>query len=122
MNTQTATLTSPEVELIQSCGYRVFMRKPTDEYCFFTDGTRIGYAQWSGYRTSVSSVHVGSRENGTGFGVADSITPESIKAAAEMVMPNWATGSVRKYRSWDEYIAESDWNAGLTEVPQTTIA
>lgn len=111
-----STETTAFIELIKSCGYRVFMRKPTDKYCFYTDGKRIGYAQWSDYRTSVCSVHMPSRENGTGFSVADAITTTTLADAINCTMPNWARGSVIKYKDWDAYHNASKWNSELVEV------
>ena len=110
------------VSVIKASGYRVFMRKPqTDEYCFYTDGTRIGYAQWSNARgPHVSSVHIPSRIAGTGFHVADKITPESLRGAITCHAPYWATAAertiVRKYPSWEAFHAEDGFKSSLTEV------
>jgi hypothetical protein len=107
-----------EIEFIKACGYRVFQRNPTDKYCNFTtqDGTRIGYAQWSDYRDSVGSVHAPSRENGTGFSIADELTAASLQAAIECVIPYWGRGSVVKYRNIEEYINANSFNRDLKEV------
>lgn len=110
------------VSIIKACGYSVFMRKPqTDEYCFYTDGTRIGYAQWSNVRgPQVASVHAPSRMAGTGFQIADDITAESLQAAIACHAPNWATveerASVRKYSSWAAFRMKDAWNAEMKEV------
>jgi len=105
------------VALIQSCGYRVFMRNPTDENCFYTDGEKIGYAQWGRCRPCVTSVHKPNRTTGTGFGIAEDITPESLKDALHCHAPSWASGTVKKYRNWEAFHKESNWNASLKEVP-----
>src|SRR5690606_37251594 len=103
------------VAIIKSAGYRVYMLEPQiDEFCFYTDGTRIGYAQWSDIRGPyVGSVHVPNRQTGTGFNVADEITPESLEAAISCHAPDWATtrdrGSVRKYPNWKAYQSANDW-------------
>ena len=103
--------------LIKSLGFRVFVRtsdNPT--YCFFTDGDRIGYAQWSDFRQSVSSVHKPSTVNGTGFQVAEEITKASLDAALSTIVPIWARGDVKKYKNMDAYLNASKWNSELIEV------
>jgi hypothetical protein len=124
MNTATARevpeSTKAAVAFIKACGYRVFMRSPSDEHCFYTDadGKRIGYAQWSGYRTSVSSVHKANRTTGTGFQIAESITKDSLRDAIACHCPGWSyrdASTVKKYRDWDEYRAESRFNSELQE-------
>ena len=109
------------IELIISMGLRVFARDTKNQtYCFFTDGVHIGYAQWSDYRTSASTVHKPSKAVGTGFKVADEITPESLIAALNTIAPHWASdsdrASVRKYRDINEYLQASKWNSELLEV------
>jgi hypothetical protein len=108
------------IELIKAQGYRVFIRGEKPTYCFFTDGTRIGYAQWEAYRQSVSSVHMANKLTGTGFGVADEITPASLKEALNMSYPHWATdpcrASVKKYADMDAYLKATKWNSELIEI------
>lgn len=107
------------LELIKAQSLRVFVRdsvKPT--YCFFTDGERIGYAQW-GDRVNVSSVHMPNKQSGTGFHVSEAINPESIKAALRTTCPHWSLNdahTVKKYKSIDDYLSASSWNAALVEV------
>lgn len=109
------------IQLIKSAGYRVFVRpgRSPVTYCFYTDGKRIGYAQW-GNREHVSTVHKPCRECGTGFHYADQINPETIKGALFAYAPDWAysreRNAVRKYRDWDEYVNASKFNGELTEV------
>lgn len=111
------------IDYIKSHGWRVFVRPskhPTDMmYCFYTDGTHIGYAQWTDYRTCISSVHYPNRQSGTGFQIADEITKETLHVAAHTACPNWARNdqsSVKKYKDWDAYHNASDFNKGLVEV------
>jgi hypothetical protein len=104
------------IALIKAEGYRVFMRKPSDSYCYFTDGTRIGYAQWSDYRTCVSSVHKPSRQNGTGFRIADAINSESLSDAINCYIPSLASGSVEKFKDWSAFHNADSWNRQLVEV------
>ena len=109
---------------IRSCGYRVFIRpsksRIDSEYCFYTDGTRIAYAQWSDLRTTVSSVHKANRTTGTGFQVSGAITADTLRDALKCHCPNWANcgdaETVRKYADWDEYHNESAFNRKLHEV------
>lgn len=114
--------TSHYVSIIKNAGYRVYMHKPQiDEFCFYTDGTRIGYAQWSGIRgPCVDSVHIPNIQTGTGFKVADEITPESLEEALACHAPDWAAprdhASVRKYPNWEAFQSANDWNAELVEV------
>lgn len=115
-----STRTNEMVALIKGCGYRVFMRDPASEYCHYTDGERIAYAQWSGLRDHVSTVHKPSQQVGTGFQIADEITPETLQQALITLAPHWASGSdrsnVRKYASWDAFHNADSWNAKLVEV------
>ena len=114
--------TAEMIALIKSCGYRVFIRPSTrnveNEYCFYTDGTRIGYAQWSGYRSSVGSVHKPSRENGTGYRVSEKINRETLDYAINLVKPGWdrSAAPVVKYANWDAYHSANKFNSELIEV------
>lgn len=109
---------------IRSCGYRVFVRasksRIDSEYCFYTDGTRIAYAQWADLRTMVSSVHKPNRTTGTGFQVSGAITADTLRDALECHCPNWANRgdakTVQKYADWDAFHNESAFNKELREV------
>jgi hypothetical protein len=98
------------IAMMKECGYRVFIN-PAAPYgvtwCHYTDGTRIGYAQWSRGDTSVGTVHMPSHSVGTGFKYADSITPETLRDALHCHAPGWASlrdaASVRKYANWDAF-------------------
>lgn len=109
------------VALIVACGYRVFMRQPGDEYCYFTDaeGKRIGYAQWSSHRPSVSTVHIPCRSAGTGYAAGGDITPETLAHALTMTVPYWDAGNagnVRKWLSWSAFQRASSFNGEYVEV------
>ena len=114
--------TTEMIAFIKSCGYRVFIRPSAcnveNEYCFYTDGTRIGYAQWSGYSTHVSSVHKPCRQNGTGYQVSEKITCETLHAATTTVQPGWDRGGidVKKYADWDAFHNASAFNSKFIEV------
>jgi len=102
-------------------GLKVYMREPDNEHCFVTDGNHIAYVQWVSWSDNrISTVHKANRQTGTGFGFADKITPKLVRGAMELVAPGWATAkdreSVRKYKDWEEFHNESNWNQGLKEV------
>lgn len=108
------------IDLIKSAGYRVFVRSDDPTYCYYTDGIKIGYAQWSNHRYCVTSVHKANHCTGTGFAVANEITQESIKAAINCFAPGWAyqrdIESVKKYTDFNAFIKSSAFNAELIEV------
>lgn len=113
--------TAEMIAFIKSCGYRVFIRPSKsnieNEFCFYTDGKRIGYAQWSGYRSSVGSVHKPSRENGTGYQVSEKINRETLDNAINLVEPGWDRGraAVVKYADWEAFHNASAFNSELIE-------
>ena len=102
------------VNIIKSLGYDcyfpVFSSSHNDEvtYCYFTDGTKIGYMQSDVYGITLefSTVHKPNKRNGTGFGVANRVVNEDInKELIEKCFkgPEWADKSVPKYKSWIDY-------------------
>ena len=112
------------IALIKTAGYRVFIRPNSltgrVTYCFYTDGVRIGYAQWSDGRPSVSTVHKANLKTGTGFQFADDITRETITGAAKCFAPWWASQadqeSVKKYSDWRHFVKSSVFHADFLEV------
>lgn len=108
------------LEIIKAAGYRVFMRPGADTYCYYTDGTLIGYAQWGRNDVRVTSVHVPNRNCGTGFAISDTINAATLRAAMTCTAPHWATGSdrasVKKYRDFDAFLKSSKFNSELLEV------
>lgn len=116
-----STTTDTMIGLIKSCGYRVFMRDPKAEYCFYTDGERIGYAQWSRHSSAyVSSVHMPNKKTGTGYQIDHAITPETLEKAIKCHTPLWAgqsdAAATKKYKSWEEFHKSSRFNSELFEV------
>ena len=107
-------------KLAESMGLRMFARDIDNPYrctyAYLTDGDRIAYVQWSACRVSTSSVHVPSRENGTGFHLQDDISEQSIRDALSCTVPSWAHGTVRKWKNWEEFHNSSAFNRELTEV------
>ena len=108
------------LDIIKAAGYRVFIRPQGSrevEYCFYTDGKRIGYAQWSD-RPAVSSVHKANRQTGTGWAIDDEITPASLKAALSGPPP-WASLRDRaasvSYTGIDQFLKSSAFNSELVE-------
>lgn len=107
-----------KVELIKSCGFRVFMRNPNYNYCFYTDGTRVAYAQW-GIKEYVGTVHKANTTTGTGYLFEETITSTSLEGALACHAPNWdahKASTVQKYKNWAEYHNASAFNRELFEV------
>lgn len=95
------------IALIQSLGLDVYLPDvPRAMWCYFTDGTRIGYAQWGGYDCSTSTVHYPSQQCGTGFKIGEGITVQSIRDSFATA-PNWASSAdraaVRKYADFETF-------------------
>lgn len=105
------------IQAIKNAGFQVYMRKPEDSYCIFTDGSNLGYLQSNQWRgVSLSTVHVPNTSTGTGFGIADGLsvsdlTAENLREAFQH-SPQWGRGvsSVTKYRSIDHYRRRDSWN------------
>ena len=116
MNTETQAY----ISLIKSCGFDVYMINTSDEYCCYTDGVNIGYAQWSSHRESVSTVHIPNMTTGTGFVYSDAINEKTIKSAANKLGPAWATyrqlDSVKKFKSWDAFVNSSKFHQAYKKV------
>lgn len=117
------------VDVVKSLGYKCIFpkynsnknEKPT--HCYITDGINIGYMQsdWIGCSMSFSSVHKPNSDNGTGFGIADSIQPKDItKELIEstfVTKPSWAINNrgrnkispkpIIKYKDWNDYSTNS---------------
>ena len=112
--------TQAYIPLIKSCGFDVYMINTSDEYCYYTDGVNIGYAQWSDYRESVSTVNIPHINTGTGFVYSHVINPETIKAAANRLGPNWASSHqlafVKKFKSWDAFVKSSKFHEAYKKV------
>lgn len=107
------------VARIKHCGYRVFMCPPSNTYCYYTDGTRIGYAQW-GQTTRVTTVHKANTTTGTGFIISDEITPATLREALITHAPTWAASwdraSIHKYKDWAAFRAADPWHDQLQEM------
>jgi hypothetical protein len=108
------------VAMIKAEGFRVFMRHPSDTWCYYTDGTRIAYAQSNGYDMRLTTTHKANRETGTGFVFDDKITPEGIRGAIACHAPNWASqrdaASVHKWSSWQEFASHNTFGIEYKEV------
>lgn len=108
------------VTMIKAAGFRVFMRSPSDTWCYYTDGTRIAYAQSGRFRESLTTTHIPNRTTGTGFHYADEITPENIRGAIACHAPSWAWGrdaeASRKWRDWDTFRNSDAFNRAYREV------
>lgn len=108
-------------QFIKAQGYRVFVRGPEEKatYCYFTDGTRIAYAQWPYGRPKVLTVHMPCHSFGTGFEYANEITAESLKGALIYHKPSWAFSDhmlVKKYRGIEAFLKSSKFNSEYVEI------
>lgn len=108
------------VERIIACGFRVYMRSPRDEYCYYTDGERIAYAQWPRGVESVGTVHIPNKITGTGYVYANAITDATIRDALACHSPHWAAANDRaathKWKNWDAFAAASEFNREFIQV------
>jgi hypothetical protein len=89
------------IEDLKKQGYDVYGPQELTSYVFFTDGTRIGYAQHDNMRgRTYTTVHVPNRHTGTGFQVQDA-------RAALAFAPDWAyqrdRDSVMKYQDFEHF-------------------
>lgn len=89
------------IDDIKADGLQVFGPEKLTSYLYFTDGTRIGYAQYDrvmGFQ--YSTVNKRGKQCGTGFR-ADSVEQ------ALAVIPSWANSAdrsmVRKYKDFEEF-------------------
>lgn len=109
-------------DFIRTAGYDVYQRPGGDTYCYFTDGTRIGYCQFhpvEGY--TLSSVHRPNQKTGTGYQVlryAAQPTTADLETALNTIVPAWDrlnNGTVVKFRSMDTFLSSSKWNKEFTK-------
>ena len=116
------TLPDTAVEFIKAQGYSVFMRDRADSYALFQGDNGIGYVQFdpmSGY--TVTSVHRGNRESGTGYQIArhvDRLSPELLAQAIATVVPHWhrTDKAPSKFPDIEAYRAQGAFEAQYSEV------
>lgn len=94
------------IDDIKADGLQVFGPEDLTSYVYFTDGTRIGYAQYdSMFGDKFSTVNKPCKQCGTGYRVD---TPEQALA----IIPSWAPSAdrsmVRKYKDFEEF-KKSNW-------------
>ncbi len=91
--------------LIQSLGFDVYLPTARNAtWCYYTDGKRIGYAQWGHFDCSTSSVHMPNRQTGTGFKIGEDVTPATLRDAIACHAPNWASSADRAAtRKYDDF-------------------
>ena len=115
---------SPHIKTIKTAGFRVFVHGPVEKatYCYFTDGVRIGYAQWdSPYKgdESLSTVHMPNTTTGTGYKLDCPISADNLPLAFQFV-PHWASrqdaATLKKYRDWNAFFNRDSFNSQLLEV------
>lgn len=100
------TQTQQLIDSLKEKGFTVYGPEKLTSYVYFTDGTRIGYAQYDNMRgVSYSTVHMPCTNCGTGFQAQDA------QAALEFA-PNWARShereAVRKYKDFETF-ARKHW-------------
>lgn len=92
------------IDNIKSQGLQVFGPEKLTTYVFFTDGTRIGYAQYNNFDgAKFSTVNKPCKECGTGFQAKDA--QDALSFA-----PAWAGSSrdfVVKYKDFAEFKAKN---------------
>ena len=109
------------LKLIKSFGYRVYINKANPdeaEYCFYTDGENIGYAQWTSHDPGVSSVHKPCKSAGTSYSISDQINKATLAQALHTTCPDWDSGNwhnIKKWKNWDEYHNSSNWTKQYKE-------
>ena len=105
------------LDFIKSLGYDVYIREPKQEYCFYTDGTHIGYAQWGGIEPRVCSVHKPSLSCGTGYSLFTKISKNTLDVAIKTIKPHHhARDEIKKFKDWDEFHNSSEWNKKLYKI------
>jgi hypothetical protein len=116
-------LTETEISAIAALGFRVYMSTNPhfQTYCFYSDGTRIGYLQREDLTggLSVSTVHLPNRQTGTGFKIGNCSALDRAQLESGFITaPGWANSrdlaSIRKYKSLAEFLASR--NGDLVEV------
>lgn len=111
---------------IRDLGYDVYVHPTATEFCYYSDGTNVGYAQFNRLRGySVGTVHVPNRETGTGFNVAretGTLTPEILrngfKRYSGRVTPEEAA-SVVKFSGPEAFLASNSWHSKFEKLPST---
>ena len=105
------------LDFIKSLGYDVYIRKPKQEYCFYTDGTHIGYTQWGGMEPRVCSVHKPSLLCGTGYSLFSVISKDTLDKAIKTTVPYHFRGDeVEKFKDWNEFHNLNGWNKKLYKI------
>lgn len=89
------------IDQLKERGFDVYGPEQLTTYVWFTDGSNIGYVQYSGMRgTAYSTVHKPCRECGTGF------QAENAQEALGFA-PRWASAAdikaVHKYQDIEEF-------------------
>lgn len=103
------------LNFIKKRGYRVFINPEQFggvTYCFYSDGSRIGYAQFDRFRESISTVHEPHMNIGTGFAVSEIIDAFNLENGLH-AGPAWVTSRdrqfIKKWESLDKFIS-SHWS------------
>ena len=90
------------IDSIKRDGFQVYGPEKLTSYVFFTDGERIGYAQYNNFfeGAKFSTVHKANKQTGKGFEAKDA-------QSALCHAPHWASqsdrASVVKYRDFADF-------------------
>lgn len=111
------------IEEIKAMGFRVFQRKWSDNYAYFTDGKSIGNISFDSWdNLCCYTVHIPNQTTGTGYKVEISGVTKSELEKAFAFAPEWASqrdrNSINKYSSLDVFLNSPNqtWGGGLKEV------
>ena len=118
---------NPEIiRAVQALGFDVYMRKPTDTWLLYVKGNDIGNLSIPRLTDGVdiTSVHVASRDFGTGFCVHQGVAiTEKNLVDGFAVAPGWYKGrrdTIKKYKDIEAYRAASTFNQEYALVPKET--
>lgn len=117
------------IKEVKSLGFKVYQRKTPDTYFYYTypvEGEQgdikeyLGYFQLSLGVWDIRTVHKPCKDCGTGFGDLPNTEGLSLTEQLKqgfMLYPNWYRGPLPiKYKSMDEYKAQSNFNQEYKEV------
>lgn len=115
------------IQQIQDHGFRVYMRKPSDTWCIYTDGKNVAYFEETNRGFGVSTCHRPNRTTGTGYGILRESHRFTLNDLRDgfCFAPVWSSrtdhASIVKYNGIEDFRKESDWNAEYKEVESATV-
>lgn len=104
------------IENVKKQGFSVYGPEKLEKYFYYTDGINFGYFEVHDYECHISTVHMPSRDIGTGFKMCDILSDEVTKKellSGFVIAPLWATRGqrekVEKYSSFTVFL-KNHWN------------